>query len=130
MAQYVQKLWNTSPQTIKVFQNLSQLCSTYVHLFSNICSNSVHSMITISVIIRQNLPKCDKVCSIFAQIMSLLCPNYVENFFQNMSKIRSKTVNLLLEICSKYARNITNLSLVYVENIFTTVQNLFKKCNI
>ena len=133
MAQYVQNMWNTSPKTIKVFQNLSQLCSTYVHIFSNICSNSVHFMITISKNVCRHPTKSAKmwqsmfnICSNYVFVVSKLC----WKFLPYMSKIRSKTVKHLFEICSKSAQNITNLSLIYVENMFKTVQNLFKKCNI
>ena len=58
------------------------------------------------VVIGQNLPKCDKLCSIFAQIMSLLCPNNVENFF----RICPKSVQKLSNFCSKYVQNLLKIS--------------------
>jgi len=110
-----------------IWHNMFKICGILVQKLSRsfkICLNCVQHMYTffliyvptlstlwlpylkMFVIIRQNLPKCDKVCSIFAQIMSLLCPNYVENFF----RICPKSVQKLSTFCSKSAQNLLKIS--------------------
>ena len=118
------------PHKISKFVSIS---STYVHILSNICSNYVHFMITISKNVCRHPTKSAKmwqsmfnICSNYVFVVSKLC----WKFLPYMSKIRSETVKHLFEICSKSAQNITNLSLIYVENMFKTVQNLFKRGNL
>ena len=110
-----------------IWHNMFKICGILVQKLSRsfkICLNCVQHMYTffpiyvptlstlwlpylkMFVIIRQNLPKCDKVCSTFAQIMSLLCPNYVENFF----RICPKSVQKLSTFCSKSAQNLLKIS--------------------
>lgn len=128
-----------------IWHNMFKICGILVQKLSRsfkICLNCVQHMYTffpiyvptlstlwlpylkMFVIIRQNLPKCDKVCSTFAQIMSLLCPNYVENFFRICPKsvqICQPFVRNLLKICSKYHQPLTNLCGKYVQNCSKSV---------
>ena len=123
-----------------IWHNMFKNCGILVHKLSRsfkICLNCVQHMYTffpiyvptlstlwlpylkMFVVIRQNLPKCDKVCSIFAPIMSLLCPNYVENFVRicpNPFKNCQTFVRILFKICSKYHQFLTNLCGKYVQN--------------